>query len=104
MEMRTAKIQNFLETAKFQGVADLWVVQYEFLLANGTQSLLDRIHQFTGVQPNCKPKDPQNRPRKPGRVIEPEFAKFVRQHIDWTVEAMVGYEPQLRYEEKPADW
>ena len=49
MEMRTDKIRNFLTVANYKGVADLWVLQYEYLVLKGTQHLLDRIEEWTGI-------------------------------------------------------
>jgi hypothetical protein len=104
MEMRTAKIQNFLSVENYDGIAELWVVQYEYLLAKGTQDLLDRIQKITGIKPNCKVNEPQVRARKSTRIVEPEFAKFVRENMNWEVEGLVGYKPELHHETDRADW
>jgi hypothetical protein len=104
MEMRSDKIRNFLSVVDYPGVADVWNIQYEFLVQKGTQHLLDRIQQWTGITPQCSAKDPQTRAPKASRVISPEFAAHVRQHLNWTVEAMIGYEPEKERENAPVEW
>jgi hypothetical protein len=90
MEMRTDKIRNFLSLKNYEGVADAWAVQYEYLLTKGTQELLDEITRWTGVQPNCTAKPPQQRQNRP---VEKEMAAYIRDHLNWTVEAWIGYGP-----------
>jgi hypothetical protein len=92
MEMRTDKIRNFLATKSYLGVADVWLVQYEYLLAKGTSHLIDRIQQWTGVAPNCTTKPPQQRKPKKSRVLETSMAKHIRLHLNWTVERWIGYD------------
>ena len=104
MEMRTDKIRNFLDVASYEGVAAVWVVQYEYLLSRGTQHLIDRIAEWTGVQPQCKAKPPQARLQKKSRVLSPDFCKHVRMHLNWTVEQMIGYEPDERREGDAREW
>jgi hypothetical protein len=104
MELRTDKIRNFLTVSNYAGVADVWVVQYEYLLHKGTEHLIDRIAEWTGVEAKCKPRPPQVRKQKRSRMISPEFAAFVRENLNWTVESWIGYEPELKREEKSAQW
>lgn len=91
LELRTDKIRNFLSTIDFPGVADLWVVQYEYLLQNGTADLIRRISEVTGVEPRCDPYPPQVRPRKWTRRITKPFADHIDKYLNWTVEEMIGY-------------
>ena len=90
MEMRSDKIRNTLEIRDFPGVADLWLVQYEYLLSHGTQGLLQRITEWTGIEPKCNPFPPQIRPR---RNLTQFFVQHVTEHLNWTTEAYIGYEP-----------
>ena len=73
MEMRTDKIRNFLSVANYKGVADLWVLQYEYLVLKGTQHLIDRIEEWTGIPPRCQAKPPQLRKPKASRVCCPKW-------------------------------
>jgi hypothetical protein len=98
LELRTDKIRNFLSTANYPGVADAWVIQYEYLLSSGTASLVQKVSEWTGIEPKCDPIPPQNRKQKKTRHISQEFAAHVRKHLNWTVESWIGYEPELHRE------
>jgi len=104
MEMRTDKIRNFLTASNYKGIADLWVLQYEYLVLKGTQHLIDRIEEWTGITPQCDAKPPQVRKPKASRVMSPEMAQHIRKHLNWTVEGWIGYEPELKREEVVAEW
>lgn len=104
MELRTDKIRNFLSTANYPGVADTWVVQYEYLLNKGTQHLLDRIAEWTGVEPRCEAFPPQNRIQKKSRYIDPDHARFIKERLNWTVEGWIGYQPDESLEYNAAPW
>lgn len=88
IEMRAAKINNFLETKSYPHVADTWPVHYEYLLAKGTKEMLDRISDLTGVAYKCDPFPVQHR-RK--RELPQEFLDYVTKHVDWETEKLVGY-------------
>lgn len=90
MEMRSDKIRNIMEIKDFPGVADLWMVQYEYMLAHGTQELLDRITEWTGIKPMCDAFPPQFRRQ---RNMTDDFVQYVTSHLNWTVEELIGYEP-----------
>jgi len=91
MELRAAKIRNFLEVRNYEGIADLWAIQYEYLLKEGTQHLLDKIEEWTGAQRNCQPYPPQHR-RKRG--ISLGMAQFLNDNLDWVAEGLVGYKKE----------
>lgn len=92
MEMRSDKIRNIMEIKDFPGVADLWMVQYEYMLAHGTQEILDRITEWTGVEAKCDAYPPQFRRQ---RNVTEDFVRYVTAHLNWTVEEYVGYEPTI---------
>ncbi|KAL7574652.1 hypothetical protein ACA910_003000 [Epithemia clementina (nom. ined.)] len=98
LELRSDKIRNFLSVRKYPNVADVWVTQYEYLLDKGTLGLIRHIQEWTGVEPRCKAFPPQVRATKNTRIITPDFAQHVREHLNWTVEAMVGYQIEWTYE------
>ena len=104
LELRTDKIRNFMNTINYNGVADVWTLQYEYLVSEGTQHLLDRITEMTGVPANCKAIPPQVRKPKASRMIRADFAAHIRQNINWTVESWIGYTPELKYEQAPSQW
>ncbi|GKY99495.1 hypothetical protein MPSEU_000903700 [Mayamaea pseudoterrestris] len=104
LEMRSDKIRNMLSVVNYEGVSDLWVVQYEYLLSKGTDHLLTKIEEWTGLKRQCVPKDPQNRTPKKSRMVSPEFAAHVRQHLNWTVEDFIGYQVESKREEGPKEY
>jgi hypothetical protein len=104
MELRTDKIRNFLSVAKYEGVADVWAIQYEYLLNMGTAHLIDRIQEWTGVEPKCSPKPSQVRKARKSRRLSPEFAGFLRQNLNWTVEGWIGFDVELKREEEADEW
>ena len=104
MEMRTDKIRNFLSVKDYKGVADAWIVQYEYLLNKGTHQFVRRIQEWTGVEPRCKPIDAQIRKSKKSRIVSADFAKFVCLNLNWTVEAMINYDAELYREDPPNEW
>eukprot|EP00545_Synedropsis_sp_CCMP1620_P012623 CAMPEP_0119026382 /NCGR_PEP_ID=MMETSP1176-20130426/35351_1 /TAXON_ID=265551 /ORGANISM="Synedropsis recta cf, Strain CCMP1620" /LENGTH=159 /DNA_ID=CAMNT_0006982083 /DNA_START=424 /DNA_END=903 /DNA_ORIENTATION=+ len=88
MEMRAAKIRNFLEVADYPGIADLWLLQYEYLLQEGTDHLLRRIEEWTGMARQCEAYPPQERRV---RNISRTFVRAINEHLDWSAEALIGY-------------
>lgn len=88
MEMRAAKIRNMLESSDYANVVDLWPIQYEFLLAQGTKPLIDKVSLLTGIPYSCDPIDPQNRRRRP---FSKRFTSYVNKHLDWNAESLIGY-------------
>ena len=88
LELRAAKIRNFLATRMYKGVEDLWTVSYEDLLADGTSAIISRLEEVVGFNSTCKPTPKQQRMR---RVIPPELFKHLMQNLDWESENMVGY-------------
>jgi hypothetical protein len=88
MEMRAAKIRNFLEVREYVGIADVWTIQYEYLLSKGTDHLLTKIEEWTGVKRQCVAYEPQSRRKRP---LSRTFAKYINQHLDWSAEGLIGY-------------
>ena len=88
MELRSAKIRNFIEVRDYEGIADVWTIQYEYLLSKGTDRLLSKIEEWTGVKRSCTAYPAQNR-RK--RRLSKTYAKYVNKHLDWSAEGLIGY-------------
>jgi hypothetical protein len=94
MDMRAAKIRNFLEIKKWNWVKDLAVIRYEEMLAKGTESLIAQIeeittyHGVTQLKRNCTPAAPQVRSK---RVIDPDLVDWITDNIDWKAENKIGY-------------
>lgn len=88
MEFRAGKIRNFMELKDHKGVADVWSIQYEYLLKMGTKRLLDQISDWTGIPYTCKPFESQERTKRP---LTREYARFLNQNLDWNAEGLIGY-------------
>lgn len=97
LQLRSDKIVNFLSVRDYPGVADVWLLQYEYLLAKGTSKLLDQLQKILGINPNCRPYPKQYRPTRP---VTKAFAKYVNRNLNWTTEAMIGYATDMKREEK----
>ncbi len=89
LEMRAAKIRNFLSTKQFMGVSIFWIVQYEVLVTSGTTQLINNIENLTGAQSQCMPSPPQNNRKRRG--INPDMMAYLMENLDWEAENEVGY-------------
>jgi len=88
MEMRAAKIHNFLQTVNYPRVVNVWPLQYEELLA-GTENMLNQISEITGIPYVCDPFPVQQRKT---RELSKEFVEYVSEHVDWSAEELIGYQ------------
>lgn len=88
LEMRAAKIRNFLETKEYNWVVDSIPVQYEQLLSEGTDFLLKVIEEKTGLKRECEAIPPQTRKK---RKLKKELIEYLTKNVDWDAEKLVGY-------------
>ena len=91
LQLRADKIRNFLQTASFRNVRGLYVVRYEDMVQNGTESLIRQLEKQLGVAAQCEPTEPQSISRRP---LPRDFVDWMRQHVDWETERLIGYEPE----------
>lgn len=89
LQLRSAKIRNFLSVSSYKGVAELWILQYEKMVRYGTRELIKEIESVTGITAQCIPSPAQNRHN---RIIDSDMMSYVEKKLDWTVEALIGYE------------
>jgi hypothetical protein len=89
LELRADKIKNFLSIADFHGIQDLFAVQYEQMVRNGTATLIRNIEEALGVKAQCSPMAPQS---LSPRSLPPEYVKWMKEHVDWKTEALIGYD------------
>jgi hypothetical protein len=89
LELRADKIKNFLSIAVFDGIQDFFPVQYEQMVANGTATLIRNLEQALGVKAQYPPMDPQSVPSRP---LSPEYVEWMKAHVDWETEALIGYD------------
>lgn len=90
VNLRRDKIKNFLDVAKFHGVASFLPVRYEALVTQGTADFIKDIENATGLQaqPGCKISPPRQLSKK---VDDIEFIEWMNEYIDWEVEQLIGY-------------
>jgi hypothetical protein len=115
LELRSDKIINFLSTVHFPGVAQLIKLRYEDLVWDkatytdddtyltlpfpGIAGLLETIRDRTTLLPDVNAGWilDQDGFFKAEPLAEEDFdedyVKLIEKHIDWTVEALVGYGP-----------
>ena len=88
VELRRDKVLNFMSIAEFDGVLDFEPVQYESLVKNGTQGLLQRLEEALGTKAKCKPYPPKALKLY---SVDGKYLDWLREEIDWEVESLVGY-------------
>ena len=88
LELRRDKVKNFLNVAKFDGVASFIPVRYEELVSRGTRELIGQIENITGIHAKCKVAPP-GEPRT--KVLDYDYMQWMSEHIDWEVENLIGY-------------
>ena len=88
LEMRAAKIQNFLSVKEWDWVQDSIPVQYEKLLADGTDFLLTQIEEKLQIKRSCKAVPPQTRKRRP---LSLDYVQWMKDNVDWESESLIGY-------------
>jgi hypothetical protein len=97
LELRAAKIKNFVELPQNWKLGGFLSVQYEDVKKRGTQFLLDQIANEFGVSPvaKCNRRTRPN-PDKGNHKLEPAWEQWITQNADWEMEARVGYKPRTR--------
>jgi len=88
LEMRAAKIRNFLSVVSYENVNKLMILQYEELLREGTDQLIRKIEELSGKMANCNPTPPQIRAH---RKINSRLFHQLLDRIDWDAEKLIGY-------------
>lgn len=86
VDLRADKIRNFLDLRHH--VPQFLPYQHEYLVEHGTDELLERLEQITGVTRNCTADPPRS--LKCLRHLR-GFVEWMQQHVDWNAEALVGY-------------
>lgn len=89
IELRTAKIQNFLQVPEFPGVMAFMPARYEMFNMHGTSEFLSQVSHLTGLQANCKPFNGTGVTMH--KKTDPGFVRWMNQYHDWSTEAAIGY-------------
>ncbi len=88
LDMRAAKIHNFLSTQFYDAVTELWILQYEEVVRKGTEEIILKIEEITGTKASCTANPPQNRKH---RNIDRGLMEYLVNNVDWEAEELVGY-------------
>eukprot|EP00977_Amphora_coffeiformis_P009959 scaffold2327_cov149-Amphora_coffeaeformis.AAC.3 len=91
LELRRDKIRNFLQVADFTSVKQMFAVQYDEMVTEGTDLLVSYLEAALGVKAKCVPYHGKGSPKKP---LDAEFIEYMREHIDWDTEALIGFTPR----------
>ena len=91
LELRRDKIKNFLQVANFPNVKETYAVQYDEMVAEGTDLLISSLEKALGVKAKCSPH-PGGKSSK--RTLDTDFVEYLRDHIDWDAEALIGFTPR----------
>lgn len=91
IHLRRDKIINFLDVANFNGVKSLLPIQFEYLVAMGTDEMIQSVEKATGLNATCKPTPPRPMRKKD---LDKGYVEWVTANVDWNVEKLVGYMPR----------
>lgn len=100
LEMRAAKIRNFVQEIPQWNIGGYLAVRYDDLLANGTELMLRQLAGIIGLPEhhlpkNCMPKGPQ--PERIGRRRIPSGLRtWIRENMDGEAERLVGFLTQSK--------
>jgi hypothetical protein len=92
LELRTAKIKDFLDIPNKWDVGGFMILQHEEINMKGYGSLLDAVAKIVGMEPLCVPGPPL---RQASKKLDANWTKWINEHADWETESRVGYEPRV---------
>ena len=94
LSLRKDKALNFFkEVQGFFSVQHYIPVTYETLVDAGTSSLIKDIEWKLNLQSRCDPKKLANPSSGGTKIYSKEYIQFINDHVDWSVEEIVGYQP-----------
>lgn len=92
LELRTAKIKDFLEIPNKWDLGGFMILQYEEVNMKGYGLLLDAVAEIVGMEPSCVPGPPLCQASK---KLDSNWTKWIDEHADWKTEGRVGYERRV---------
>ena len=81
IELRTAKILNFLQVPKFHGVKAFFPERYEELNMRGTAEFIKQLEEVTGLKADCKPFDGTGVVKH--KNVDPEYTRWMNKYHNW---------------------
>ena len=97
LELRRDKIHNFLSIEHFQFITAFFPVQYEDMASRGTKKLVENIERELGTKAQCTPSGPQKLSYRP---LPYKYVEYMKEHVDWDAEALIGYTPDQEFDSK----
>lgn len=91
LQLRSEKIRNYLNMSTFDGVAAFYLVQFEYMVTQGTAELIDELERVTELKAKCERSAPHALKDK---KYDTSFVQFVNEHLDWETEKLIGYYPR----------
>jgi hypothetical protein len=88
LELRTAKIRNFMDIPKIWDVGGFMTLQHEDVNSKGSGFLLEQVGKIVGIQPSCEPDPPKNQGSK---ELDSDWAEWISANADWEAEGLLGY-------------
>jgi hypothetical protein len=92
LQLRAAKIENFLSVVDEWELGGFGVLQYEDLQGPGLETAIQRISVALNMEAVCG-----NLPIKSKKMysLPVQFRDWVTEHADWAQEARIGYSPDV---------
>jgi hypothetical protein len=98
LDLRRAKVRNFLSIEQFQFITAFFAVQYEDMALRGTKALVENIARVLGTKAQCTPSGPQKLSYRP---LPYKYVEYMKKHVDWETEAHLGYTFDQQFENAP---
>ena len=90
LDLRAAKIRNFVNMTNYHNVYHLEVINYEDMVVHGTARLIQRLENIMGVQADCQPTPKANTSLSHYDHVR-DYVKHLNDHLDWSAESLIGY-------------
>lgn len=91
LQLRAAKIKNFLGLVQKWELGGFGLVRYEDLLGERLATFVWSISQAFGEESRCPQLLPFTKPRY---AIKSDFRTWITEHSDWVLESLIGYSPE----------
>jgi hypothetical protein len=92
LQLRAAKIQNFLGLVQEWELGGFGLIRYEDnLLGDGVSAVVEQISQALQVTAKCPPLAPFD---KKAYNLTDEFRDWITTHSAWDLESILGYAPR----------
>ena len=88
LELRTAKIRNFMDIPNIWDVGGFMTLQHEDVNSKGSGFLLEQVGKIIGIPSSCEPDAPKNQVSK---ELDSDWEEWISANADWEAEGLLGY-------------